>query len=112
MYTYGIYTYGMYTYGSDATCGWAGWALAHPEFRSSVNLITTRRGGGQIMPTTLPLAHPDLKTQWHLCMVCTPMVCIPMMYTHGIYTHGMYTHGMYTYGIMYIVHLRYVHLLS
>jgi hypothetical protein len=34
------------------------------EFGSSVNPITTR---GQIMPTTLLLAHPDLKTHWHLC---------------------------------------------
>ena len=49
---------------SDAASGWAGWALAQPEFGSSINPITTR---GQIMPTTLLLAHPDLKTQWHLC---------------------------------------------
>ena len=27
---------------SDAASGWAGWALAHPEFVSSVNPITTR----------------------------------------------------------------------
>ena len=27
---------------SAAASGWAGWALAHPEFRSSVNPITTR----------------------------------------------------------------------
>ena len=27
---------------SDAASGWAGWALAHPEFWSSVNPITTR----------------------------------------------------------------------
>ena len=27
---------------SAAASGWAGWALAHPEFGSSVNLITTR----------------------------------------------------------------------
>ena len=27
---------------SDATSGWAGWALAHPEFGSSVNPIPTR----------------------------------------------------------------------
>ena len=44
---------------SDAARGWAEWALAHPEFRTSVNPITAR---GQIMPTTLLLAHPDLKT--------------------------------------------------
>ena len=25
---------------SDATSGWAGWALAHPEFGSPVNPIT------------------------------------------------------------------------
>ena len=48
---------------SDAASGWAGWTLAHPEFGSSVNPITTR---GQIMPTTLLLAHPDLKTQRQL----------------------------------------------
>ena len=28
-------------YGSDAASGWAGWALAHLEFGSSVNPITT-----------------------------------------------------------------------
>ena len=27
---------------SDATSGWTGWALAHPEFGSSVNPIITR----------------------------------------------------------------------
>ena len=27
---------------SDAASGWAGWALAHPEFGSSVNPITIR----------------------------------------------------------------------
>jgi hypothetical protein len=27
---------------SDAASGWAGWALAHPEFGSSVYPITTR----------------------------------------------------------------------
>ena len=27
---------------SDAASGWAGWALAHPEFGISVNPITTR----------------------------------------------------------------------
>ena len=27
---------------SNAASGWAGWALAHPEFGSSVNPITTR----------------------------------------------------------------------
>ena len=30
------------TIGSDAAIGWAGWTLAHPEFGSSVNPITTR----------------------------------------------------------------------
>ena len=48
---------------SAAASGWAGWALANPEFGSSVNPITTR---GQIMPYTLLLAHPALKTQRHL----------------------------------------------
>jgi hypothetical protein len=42
---------------SDAVRGWAGWALAQPG--SSVNPTATR---GQIMPATLLLAHPDLKT--------------------------------------------------
>ena len=31
----------MFPYGAAAS-GWAGWALAHPEFGSSVNAITTR----------------------------------------------------------------------
>ena len=30
---------------SAAASGWAGWALAHPEFGSSGNPITTRGGG-------------------------------------------------------------------
>ena len=30
------------TNSSFAASGWAGWALAHPEFGSSVNPITTR----------------------------------------------------------------------
>ena len=34
---------------SDAASGWAGWALAHPEFGSSVNPITTR--GGRLCPS-------------------------------------------------------------
>ena len=53
------------TISSAVASGWAGWALAHPEFQSLINPLTTR-GGGQIMPTTLLLAHPDLKTQRHL----------------------------------------------
>ena len=32
----------MPTIFSAAASGWAGWALAHPEFGSSVNPITTR----------------------------------------------------------------------
>ena len=46
---------------SYATCGWAGQALAHPDFESSVNPIPTIPRG-QIMPTTLLLTQPDLKT--------------------------------------------------
>ena len=65
-------------YASAAASGWAGWALAHPEFGSSVNPITTR-GGGQIMPTTLLLAHPDLKTQRHLCYEFSHFLSIIMM---------------------------------
>ena len=34
---------------SDATSRWAGWALAHLEFGSLVNPITTR--GGRLCPT-------------------------------------------------------------
>ena len=60
---------------SAAASGWAGWALAHPEFGSSVNPIITR-GGGQIMPTTLLLAHPDLKTQRQLCTVAHTFDCV------------------------------------
>ena len=37
----------------------SGWALAQPDFGSSVNPIPTR---GQILPTKLLLAHLDLKT--------------------------------------------------
>ena len=33
----------MYVVTSDAASGWSRWALAHPEFGSSVNPITTRR---------------------------------------------------------------------
>ena len=51
---------------SDAATGRAGWTLAHQEFGSSVNPTTTR---GQIMSTTLLLAHLALKTQRHLCKV-------------------------------------------
>ena len=36
----------------DAVSGWAGWALAYPGIWE----------GGLIMPTTLMLDHPDLKT--------------------------------------------------
>ena len=32
------------TLSSHAAIGWAGWALAHPEFGSSVHPISTRRG--------------------------------------------------------------------
>ena len=40
---------------SDAVRGWAGWALAHPEFGVSVN-----QARGQISMLTL-FAHPELK---------------------------------------------------
>ena len=34
--------------------------------------LTLLQPGGQIMPTTLLLVHPDLKTERHLCVhVCT-----------------------------------------
>ena len=57
---------------------WAGWALAHPEFGSSVNPITTR---GQIMPTTLLLAHPNLKSQRHLCNMASMSGADNKLYT-------------------------------
>ena len=40
--TFTIFTCGNGTLSSDATSGWARWALALPEFGSSVNPITTR----------------------------------------------------------------------
>ena len=45
---------------SDVVSRWAGWALAHPDLGFQLNLF--QQGRGQIMPTTLLLAHPDLKT--------------------------------------------------
>ena len=45
------------TYIRNALSGWAGWA--RPEFGVSIYPIPTR---GQIMFTTLQLAHPNLKT--------------------------------------------------
>ena len=35
---------------SDAASRWAGWALAHPEFGSSVNPITTRGADYSSLP--------------------------------------------------------------
>ena len=37
-----LFIYISFTSYSDAASGWAGWALAQPEFGSSVNPITTR----------------------------------------------------------------------
>ena len=57
--------------------GWARWALAHPEFGVSVNPIPIR---GQIMPTTLLLADPDLKSNgisalhWALSLAETVLI--------------------------------------
>ena len=45
----------------DVVREWAGWAVAHPEFFGS-SVILTRAGGMKIMPITLLLTHPDLKT--------------------------------------------------
>ena len=47
-------------YSAAASGSWVGWALAHPEFGSSVNY------NWQVMLTTLLLAHPDLKSQRHI----------------------------------------------
>ena len=41
--------------GSAAASGWAGWALAHPEFWVTFNPIQT--GGGQIMLNALGTIH-------------------------------------------------------
>ena len=46
------------SYISDAVGGWVGWILALPKYVSSASPIPTR-GEGQIMSTTLLLAHPD-----------------------------------------------------
>ena len=32
------------------------------------------------MPTTLLLAHPDLKAHWHLCIICLPLLEIGLTY--------------------------------
>ena len=37
-----FHLHGLVILGSAAASGWAGWDLAHPEFGSSVNPITTR----------------------------------------------------------------------
>ena len=58
-----MFLYFMIYSAATSGCGWAGWAIAHPEFGSSVTLL---QPGGQIMPYELLLAHPDLKTHRHL----------------------------------------------
>ena len=55
----------------DAASWWAGWALAHPE-------LTLFQLEGQIITTALLLAHPDLKTYRHLCIVNQPPVLLLM----------------------------------
>ena len=45
---------------SDADSGWAGWALAHPEFRSSVNPIQTRGAGYAHLITAFPPGFENL----------------------------------------------------
>ena len=50
----------VFLYISDAVSKWAGWAfLAQLEFGSSVTLFQLR---GQIMPTTILIVPPYLKT--------------------------------------------------
>ena len=44
---------------SDDASGWVGWALAHPEFRSSVNPITTRRAEYAHLITASPLSFEN-----------------------------------------------------
>ena len=45
---------------SDAVSEWADWALAQPEYMGFQ--LTLFQPGDQIMPTTLLLPPPDLKT--------------------------------------------------
>ena len=47
---------------SAAASGWAGWALAHPEFESSVNPILTRGADYAHHSTTSPPGFSDLAT--------------------------------------------------
>ena len=48
---------------SDVASGWAGWALAHPEFGSSVNPITTKGADHAHHITASP---PGFENQRHL----------------------------------------------
>ena len=45
---------------SDAASGWAGWALAHLEFWSSVNPIQTRGAGYAHLITACPPGFENL----------------------------------------------------
>jgi len=50
---------------SAAASGWAGWALAHPEFGSSVNPITTRGADYAQRITASPPGFENLAAALH-----------------------------------------------
>ena len=58
---------GNMSFFSDAASGWAGWALAHPEFGSSVNPITIRGADYAHHITTCP-PPTEFETYLHLCL--------------------------------------------
>ena len=51
---------------SDAASGWARWALAHPEFGSSVNPIATRGADYAHHITACPPGFENLTASLHL----------------------------------------------
>ena len=51
---------------SAAASGWVGWALAHPEFGSSVNPITTRGADYAQRITASPPGFENLAAALHL----------------------------------------------
>ena len=56
----------VYLHFSAAASGWAGWALAHPEFGSSGNPITTREADYAQRITASPPRFENLTASLHL----------------------------------------------
>jgi len=56
---------------SDAASGWAGWALAHPEFGSSVNPIPARGADYAHHITACPPGFENLAASliYHCCAI-------------------------------------------